>query len=226
MYCTILPEQHAHFVQLVSVQTASRLQLVLGVRPASVCIYCRSSSRSCLLRVMGLVRVARIKHFDLQRSAHRASMQQELHAQRCDYRISLRKLASLILCLRLFRIAFVKSCRASPASLFPATVPSPFGRSTLCSYSGTLGANDSGSSNCCLRKALAANRLCFFDFATHAVSFVSSFPSHFLAHVTHRIDLPRHPLQRSKPHRSAGSTLSKAMADIHCLPEQQDLACS
>lgn len=82
-----------------------------------------------------------------------------------DYLMALKKLSSLIALLLLFLMAFVSSSLACPASSAPSNVPSPPGRSMLCSYNGTLGASASGLSSCCLRSALAASRLCFFDFA-------------------------------------------------------------
>lgn len=82
-----------------------------------------------------------------------------------NYLIALKKLSSLILLLLLSRIALVNSCLASSASKFPFTVPSPAGKSTVCSYSGILGASIFGSRSCCFRSALAAIRRCFLDLA-------------------------------------------------------------
>lgn len=69
---------------------------------------------------------------------------------------------------RLFLLNDLVSDSLAPAaSMAPSTVPSPAGRSTVCSCSGTFGAMASGFISCCLRSALAAMRRCFFDLAIH-----------------------------------------------------------
>lgn len=82
-----------------------------------------------------------------------------------DYRILFKKFASLIPFRLLSRILFVSSSLASTAFRAPCKLPSPAGRSILCSYSGIFGARASGFSSCCFRKAFAARCRCFFDFA-------------------------------------------------------------
>lgn len=83
----------------------------------------------------------------------------------CDYRIALKKLSSLIALLLFTLIALVKSSLAFPATMAPSTLPSPAGRSMLCSYSGIFGARLPGSNSACLRSFFAAMRRCFLDFA-------------------------------------------------------------
>jgi hypothetical protein len=67
--------------------------------------------------------------------------------------------------LLLSRIAFVKPPLASPAFLAPSKLPSPPGRSTLCSYTGILGTKLSGFSSARLRRAFAVRWRCFLDLA-------------------------------------------------------------
>ena len=59
----------------------------------------------------------------------------------------------------------VNASLASIASIAPCKLPSPAGRSIVCSCRGIFGARASGLSSCCLRSALAATRRCFFDLA-------------------------------------------------------------
>lgn len=79
--------------------------------------------------------------------------------------MAFKKFLSLIPALLLSRIAFVNSPLASPALRAPSTVPSPAGRSIVCSYIGTLGTSIPGFASCSFRRRLAAKRRCFFDLA-------------------------------------------------------------
>jgi hypothetical protein len=81
------------------------------------------------------------------------------------YPIAFKKFFSLICARRLFRIALVNSSRAPAASTAPATVPSPAGKSMVCSYRGILGTSSSGFARCSFRSRFAARRRCFLDFA-------------------------------------------------------------
>lgn len=68
------------------------------------------------------------------------------------------------------RLLIVNSSCARYACLLPCKVPSPPGRSIVCSYSGIFGARESGLSSCCFLRAFAAIRRCFFDLAEGNVS--------------------------------------------------------
>ena len=84
------------------------------------------------------------------------------------YPMAFRKFASLIVARRLFRIALVNSSLAPAACAAPRNVPSPAGKSTVCSYTGILGTSSSGCRACSLRRRFAATRRCFFDLAVRA----------------------------------------------------------
>lgn len=86
------------------------------------------------------------------------------------YPIAFKKLSVLIFFLRFSLIAFVNPSLACPASFAPSNVPSPPGKSTVCSYNGIFGASDSGFCSARFLSALAARCRCFFDFAIKTVS--------------------------------------------------------
>ena len=142
-----------------------------------------------------------------------------------------KKLASLI-SLRLFvRIALFSSLRASSARRAPSNVPSPAGRSRVCSSSGILGPIASESRRC-RRCARAARRLCFFDFAVHdsqrlllrSIAHRSS-RAEAIMPGTHRTCRPHSPLHPPCHHRSFLAR-STANLDTPSPPEPRDQACS
>lgn len=115
-------------------------------------------------------------HLSLSKSLTQRLQRPTHPPQTVIYPIAFRKLASLIEALRLFRIAFVSSSRASAARTAPASEPSPAGKSIVCSYMAIFGAIISGFMACSLRRRFAARRRCFFDFAVyHVVSMVLYF---------------------------------------------------
>jgi hypothetical protein len=82
-----------------------------------------------------------------------------------DYPIAFKKFFSLISARLLPLIALVNSSLAPAASTAPAKLPSPAGKSIVCSYIGTLGTSISGFMACSLRNRFAATRRCFLDLA-------------------------------------------------------------
>ena len=119
--------------------------------------------QSFLCAQAALQKCQHLSHPFLEIKVGASSARLKIHA--AIYLMLRKKLSSLIELLLFALIAFVSSPRLPKASTAPWTVPSPAGRSMLCSCNGILGANDSGCRRACFRSRLAANRLCFLDFA-------------------------------------------------------------
>ena len=122
---------------------------------------------------------------------------------------------------------FVRASLASMAAIAPCRLPSPEGRSIVCSCRGIFGARASGFMSCCLRRAFAATRRCFFDLAVHrllAWLFKASLSDEIGGVETYRTNLPQqHPHQRHQhlPHPSSSESPT-ANSDIQSPRVLQD----